>query len=298
MTQKAVRYRIRPGGPWQVALPGVYAGQAGQLSDQQRAMAAFLYAHHALAVTGLAAIAYHGGVRDPGETVEVLVPLANRQRDVGFVRLRPTSIEPGAYYRDGALNYVPLDRAIADAARAMNDLAHIRDLVAGSVQAGKVAVWQLQRELDAGPRQGSARLRHVLAEVADGVRSVAEADLRLLVREFRLPAPLYNAALIVNGRFLATPDAWWPDYGVAVEVDSKAWHLSPADWERTLRRDAAMTEQGILVLHFTPAAVRSGRREVAAKIRATLAASGGPLPHISARPVDSQLRPQSPRPPR
>ena len=74
--------------------------------------------------------------------------------------------------------------------------------------------------------------------------------------------------------------------GVAAEVDSREWHLSPADWERTLVRDARMTEQGILVLRFTPRRIRTAGREVALQIRAALRVSGGRrLPQIVARPA-------------
>lgn len=163
MTPKALRHRTRPGGPWQVILPGVYASQPGRLSDRARAMAALLYARQPLAITGPAAMAFHGAFKDAGEVVDVLVPLESRQRDSGFVRLRRTSIEPGAFFREGMLTYVPLDRAIADTARALTDMTQVRALVSASVQRGSVAIWQLQRELAAGPRQGSARLRAVLA---------------------------------------------------------------------------------------------------------------------------------------
>lgn len=285
MTPKALRHRARPGGPWQVILPGVYACHPGRLSDRARAMAALLYARRPIAITSSAAMAFHGAVKDGGDLVDVLVPLASRQQDAGFVRLRRTCIEPGAYFHEGPLTYVPLDRAIVDAARSVTDMTKVRDLVSANVQRGSVAIWQLQRELAAGPRQGSARLRAVLAEVADGVRSVAEADLRLIVRQFRLPTPFYNPALFTAGQFLASPDAWWPEYGVAVEVDSRAWHLSPAHWERTLVRDAAMTEQGILVLHFTPTVLRARPRQVAGQIKSTLAVSRGQLPHIETRPA-------------
>jgi hypothetical protein len=192
---------------------------------------------------------------------------------------------PGAYYRDGAVTYAPLDRAVADAVRRLTDMSEVRELVATSVQRGKVEVWQLARELDLGPVAGSARLRLALSEVADGVRSVAEADLRALVKQFRLPDPLYNPKLFVAGEFLAMPDAWWPGYGVAAEVESKAWHMSPADWQRTLDRQARMSAEGILVLPFAPVRLRTARQQVAKEIRSALANSRGPLPHITTRPV-------------
>jgi hypothetical protein len=285
MSEKAVRYRTRPGGPWQVVLPGVYLDSGGVLTDRQRAVAAFLYAQRAIAITGMTAVAWHGIKVGRSDLVDVLVPQGQRRSDAGFVRLKRTSIRPGVDYRDGAVSYAPLDRAIADAARQLTDMSEVRDLVATCVQRGKVEVWQLARELSLGPVAGSARLRLALGEVADGVRSVAEADLRSLVKQFRLPDPLYNPKLFVAGEFLAMPDAWWPDFGVAAEVESKAWHMSPADWQRTLERQARMSAEGILVVPLLPARLRTAQRQVAREIRSALANSHGPLPHITTRPI-------------
>ena len=285
MTEKALRYRTRPDGPWEVVLPGIYATHRGQLTEKQRAAAAFLYAGRGIAVTGMAAMAWHGLRQQQGQPIDVLVPLQYRRSDAGFARLLRTSIMPGVDFRDGAVTYVPLDRAIADAVRRLSDMSEVRDLIASAVQRGKVGIWELARELDLGPRQGSARLRLALAEVSDGVRSVAEADLRSLVKQFRLPDPMYNPKLFVAGEFLAMPDAWWPESGVAAEVQSKAWHMSPADWQRTLDRQARMSAQGIVVLPFAPVRLRTAKQQVAKEIRSALANSRGPLPHITARPV-------------
>jgi hypothetical protein len=116
------------------------------------------------------------------------------------------------------------------------------------------------------------------------VRSVAEADLRAIVGQFRLPTPLYNPRLFVGSEFLASPDAWWQEAGVAAEVDSKAWHLKPSDWEKTLARHDRMTAQGILVLRFPPARLRAAKKDVAKEIRSALTVSRGPLAHIQTRP--------------
>jgi very-short-patch-repair endonuclease len=72
---------------------------------------------------------------------------------------------------------------------------------------------------------------------------------------------------------IAAADAWWPEVAAAAEVDSRSWHLSPADWERALRRHARLTAHGILVLHFTPRPIRTEPAEVAAAIRAALDAA-------------------------
>jgi len=185
----AIRHRTRPDGPWQVVLPGVYLDRGGQLMAAQRATAAYLYAGRASAVTGPAALAWHGVPVKPTEFVDVLVPLSYQRGNAGFARLRRSSLPPRASYTEGAVTYACVDRAIVDAARQMTDLADVRAVVAAGVQRGKVHVMQLAEELNRGPTAGSARLRMALAEVADGVRSIAEADLLKIIMESRLPAP-------------------------------------------------------------------------------------------------------------
>ena len=94
--------------------------------------------------------------------------------------------------------------------------------------------------------------RSVLAEVADGIRSTAEGDLRDVIRTARLPIPLFNPSLYDGDAFLGKPDAWWQDAGVAGKVDSRAWHLSPDHWDRTRQRHDLMGVSGVIVLHFSP----------------------------------------------
>ncbi len=202
-----------------------------------------------MAVTGPAALAWHGLAAEPADFVDVLVGSACRRQSVGFARLHRTGLEPNVAFRDGAVSYAPPARAVADTVRQLADLAEIRAVVAAGVQRGKVHIWQLAEELARGPSQGSAGLRQALAEVAGGVRSAAEADLVRLIRRARLPMPLLNPRLYVGGKFLASPDAWWPDAGVAVEVDSRQWHLSPAD----MGADHGPSRPDELARHHRPA---------------------------------------------
>ena len=66
---------------------------------------------------------------------------------------------------------------------------------------------ELTGELAAGPSAGSALLREALAEVGDGVRSVAEADFRDLILRSGLPRPVFNAKLFdADGTFIAMVD--------------------------------------------------------------------------------------------
>jgi hypothetical protein len=298
MTQAAIRHRIRPDGPWQVVLPGGYLSHRGAMTARQRHVAAFLYAGrlsgHALAVTGPAAVAWHGirAGAPSAEWVDVLVSPGCRRRDAGFARLHPTTVRPGAAFWDGPVCYAPPARALADAARELRDPGDVRAVVAAGVQQGKVTVPQLAEEIALGPMRQSAGLRRVLAEVAQGVRSGAEADLVALIRRARLPVPMLNPSLFIGDQFLAIPDAWWPEAGVAAEVDSQEWHLSPDSWKATMARHAQMSAQGIIVLHFPPSRIRTAGREVAAEIRSALAAARGRgLPAVRAESAVQVLAP-------
>jgi hypothetical protein len=204
--------------------------------------------------------------------VDVLVPQATRRQDAGFVRVHRTARLPRLVCFAGEVIYVLAPRAVADAVRGMTDIREVRAVVADSVQRGICPVPRLAEELCAGPVRGSARLRAALAEVADGIRSSAEADLRSLIKRARLPMPMFNPRLFAGETFIATPDCWWAHAAVAAEVDSREWHLSPRDWERTLARHARMGSHGIVALHFTPGQIRARPHETAAKIRAALAA--------------------------
>ena len=104
MSAKALRYRTRPEGPWEIVLPGVYATCRGRLTEKQRAVAAFLYAGRGIAITGQAAMAWHGLRQQQGEVIDVLVPLHYKRGDAGFARLLRTSIMPGVDFRDGAVS--------------------------------------------------------------------------------------------------------------------------------------------------------------------------------------------------
>ena len=270
MTDRALRYRIRYGGPWQRLLPGVYLAVTGTPTTDQRDMAGLLYAGPGSLLTAAAALRRLGLKAPRVDVVHVLVPAARRRQSTGFVQVLRTTRVPEQACISGRIRFAMAARAVADAARTLKDLAEVRAVVADSVQRRWCRVAELAEELRRGPATGSAHFRRVLAEVADGIRSAAEADLRDLVKRAGLPMPMFNARLYAGQVLIAVADAWWPDAAVAAEVDSREWHLSPEDWERTLRRHARLTAHGILVLHFTPKQIRTEPAAVVAAIKAAL----------------------------
>jgi very-short-patch-repair endonuclease len=282
MTAGVLRRRTEQGGPWQQLLPRVYLTVTGSPTRDQREIAALCYAGETSLITGLPALR-RVGVRVPDcDQVTVLVPAKRHVRSVSYVTIWQTMRMPELVMYRGPIQYALPDRAAADAARETTSVNQIRAVVANALQQRWCTVEGLEAELREGPRRGRSPLRRVLAEVASGVRSVPEGALRKLLDAAGLPTPQFNAKVYAGQEFIARPDAWWPDAGVAVEVDSKEWHLSPDDWQLTMSRHARMSAHGIIVLHFTPRQIRTESEWVIAQIRSALAA-GRARPRLALR---------------
>jgi len=267
-----------------VLLPNVYIAATGSPSRAQQQIAAQLYGGPQSVITGSAAALCHR-IRAPGsDCVDVLVPLGCQRRNSGFAKLHRTSRLPEHVYTFGPIRYALAPRAVADTVRSLTSLRDVRAVIADAVQRQRCDVAELAVELAAGPSAGSALFREALSDVAEGIRSAAEGDLKDLLARSNLPMPLFNATLLAGSTFVAKPDAWWPDAGVAVEVDSREWHMSPQDHERTLERQARMGKYGIVVLPFTPKQIRTRPAEVVAQIRGALDSAHG-RPPLSFRTV-------------
>ena len=286
MTLSQLRYWIRPGGPWQRLLPGVYLAATGTPTRVQTEIAAMRYAGPGSVLTGTASLRRHG-IRVPeGKALTVLIPGGRVRAGWSFVRVWPTTRMPEFVLADGAVRFTRAARAVADASRELGSLREVRAVTAAAVQRQCCRLADLSEELAHAPMRRSAWLRQALAEVADGVRSVAEGDLRDLIIGAQLPHPMFNPRLYLGRAFLAKPDAWWPAAGVAVEVNSREWHLSPEDWERTEARHARMGACGIILLPFTPRQIRTDPASVTARIKSALrAGQGRPALAVRTRPA-------------
>lgn len=274
LSRGALRWRIGR-GRWQEPLPGVFAAITGSLSVRQRALAALLYAGPEAQLTGVGALRIHGLRYLPSDDwIRVLVPESQHRRSAGFARLhRTVRLDPNPEH-PVPLVLASVPRAVVDAARWCGDQRLITAMVADAVQRKLITVADLANELEYAPRKGSPMLRYAMAETADGVRSVAEADLRrLLLRSTVLPKVLWNPHLTADagGRTLPTPDGWIVEAGIALEVDSREHHSSPRGWERTLARHNLLARYGALVLHIVPAQIRRDPAAVVRQIEHTYA---------------------------
>jgi len=290
LSDNALRHRLRLGGPWRPLLPGVYLAATGTPTIIQQEMAAMLHAGPGSVITGPAAVRHHRLRGPAADFIDVLMPASRKRHDAAFARLYRTTRMPGRISRFGPLRYALPARAVADTARGLASLREVRAVVADAVQRGRCQVQDLHAELTAGPSVGSALFREALTDVADGIRSAAEGDLKDLLATSGLPMPLFNPSLYDGSIFIARPDAWWPECGVAVEVDSREWHMSPEDHASTLARGRRMGGRLIIVLRFTRKQIRSDPAGVVAEIRRALDSARG-RPPLNLRTVPASAAP-------
>ncbi len=262
LSRHAIGYRLRDGGPWRLLLPGVYLTLPGVPTQAQWETAAILHAGPHAVITGPAALRFYEFRQIPthdGDAVDVLNPARSRRASAGRVRVHRTAHMPSLWVQGPSVRrYAFPARAVVDTARWLDDLREVRALVGDAVQNRHCAIAQLADELRAGGTPNGALLRKVIAEATDGIRSAPEAELRDLIIKARMPMPLFNPRLYLpNGHFIACPDAWWPDAGVAIEIDSRRWHMAPDDWERTMTRHSELAQYGIVTLHVTPHQLRT-----------------------------------------
>ncbi|MEU7060341.1 hypothetical protein [Streptomyces sp. NPDC046197] len=311
-----VNEQCRPGGPWQQMLPGVFLLHPGPPTSEDRLHAVLMYAargpvqepppgvpaqptarkpHRPVdpeaMITGLAALTLYGFSTAPPllslEKIDVLVPRLRRVRSTGFARIVRTAALPVPEPVTG-LPVAPVPRALADAVATLADADAVRRLLTEAVRAGHCEPAAVVRELT------QARLLsrpHVVDAVdsllAEG-RAIAEDRLYRMVREYRLPDPLWNVDLrLPGGPHLGGLDAYWPEEAVALELDTRAPRQGDrpdedALWSEYARKREHLERLGITVVHITPRKLRDAMEQQATVVRTALmaAADREPAAHV------------------
>ncbi|MPZ82190.1 MAG: hypothetical protein GEV28_18035 [Actinophytocola sp.] len=278
--------RCVPGGPWQRPLPGVLLLGNMDPTRRQLTEAALLYAGPDALVTGLEACTRHGLRNTPAdERVHLLVPDGRKVHSSGYVVIERTRRLPEQVVRDG-VPLAPLTRSVLDACRRLKAFDPVRALLTEAVQRGGLHPHWLLHELEMGSQRGTAIPREVLKDVTAGARSVAEIDAMRVWRRTGLPQPVWNMPLHHDhGAYVATPDAWCDEVGLAWEIDSFEFHFRRADYADTVSRNARYAAAGVVVVQTVPNRLRNEPDAVAAELVAAYrAAEARPRPPVHLRP--------------
>ena len=146
------------------------------------------------------------------------LPLRSRQGGIVTHR-RQGRLHPDVVH---GIPVVGPDRAFVDSALLLSfrDLVRAGDALCrlGLTTPERLQVYAIERHLD-----GVRRARRAAPHVRDGVDSVRETDLRLLLRFARLPEPEVNGWIVNDaGAVIARGDLLYRRYQVVVEHDG--WH--------------------------------------------------------------------------
>jgi hypothetical protein len=282
MTGSALAWRLGKGKRWQVILPGVCGAFTGTATEHQRMIAALLYAGEDSFITGSTACRWHWlrKVRDCGH-VHIAV-IGRKLENVGFVRFQRTARVANCVGFKG-LRIAPIARCVVDATLTMTNLDEVRALLTEAVMRKGLNVQDLVAEAALTPTRGSRLLRQAIHEVVTGARSAAEAkNVQLTRRSTVLPKLHYNCSLMGPKGFIAKPDAYAEESGVAQEIDSVEFHIYPGPWKETMARRARMVSAGIRVLEAPPSRLDDDPTGVLAEFESThlIGLQSGPPPGV------------------
>ncbi|MGC9499052.1 hypothetical protein [Streptomyces sp. WG7] len=306
--------QCRPGGPWQRILPNVVLLHPGPPTSEERLHAVLLYAardrtggvnggaaagvtasvpvqpgreetppapaYAEAMITGLAALTLHGFSATPPlpslDVIDVLVPRLRRLRTTGCARIVRTTALPTPVQVTG-VPVAPVARALADAVAEPADAGVVRRLLTEAVRGGHCEPAAVVRELNRARLLSRPHVVDAVDSLAAEGRALAEQRLYRMVREHGLPEPVWNVGLrLPGGPHLGGVDAFWPEHGVALELDTRAHRQQDDDalWAEHAGRREHLERLGITVVHLTPRKLRDCPEHQATVVRTALMAAG------------------------
>jgi hypothetical protein len=280
--------------------PSTYLLSAGPITDHQLIGAALVHAGRDLVVTGAVACRLVGLTDVPAvHGVDVLVPAGRRRVSTPYVRVHPTTRRPQWWQHGCGARVAAPHRALVDTCRRVTSLRAVRAVLLAAVASGQCHIDEVQAELDAGSRRGTALIRRAVRDAEAGAWSAPEAEVADVVRAARLPPCLLNPSLLVDGDFVGQPDGWFPGLGLGWEVESRRHHAEDESFDATLARHDRFAAFGLQLLHVTPRRARAMGSRYADVLTAAVAARRRAAvpepPGLVVRPYDPRARTLSAR---
>jgi very-short-patch-repair endonuclease len=255
-SRHAIAHRLER-GRWRRLIRGVYLTNSGVPTYGDWMRAALLWAHADAVVAGLGALRLQRlecGLS--GWPLVLLVPRGCSRRSTGQIVVRHTTRLPRPMYIED-FPVAPAARSLVEAGLLINDIAYIRELMAGAAQQRLCTPAMIDDELARAPKRGSALLRRVLREISAGAESVPECEVAEILNGARITGFTQNTTILDrSGRQIGRGDVVWEEERAVLEIDGQQWHAGPAQWQQTMRRHNRLEVAGYAVLHYPPADIR------------------------------------------
>lgn len=132
---------------------------------------------------------------------------------------------------------------------------------------------ELRTFFQASQRRGVTQAREALALADPLCGSVAETQVRLLLRRAGLPAPVTQHTVHGSDRTVRT-DFAWPWARVVLEVDGFRYHSAQGDFQSDRTKQNALVQAGWTVIRVTVADIRDRPAYVVAQVNEALSRAG------------------------
>ena len=254
--QREVTHRLRT-GRWIGIHRGVYLVGGAPMSPAVTRRAAVLAVGEQASCSHQTAASIWGLRIPVDETcIHVLAPY-ERVASFNHVKLHRTT----AFYDDdltrvGGLAVTSVERTIVDTA-ALVGPRRLEQVIDAALRQKLLDLTRLQKcvaRLGAGPNRRTAPVHRALADRVPGYKpgdSDLESDVLRLIREWRLPLPVQNYRLVLDGiRFHL--DLAWPRERVTVELDSWEYHRGRQAFDDDRRRSNLLVAHRWTGFRFTP----------------------------------------------
>lgn len=274
MTYRQVRQRLSS-GLWVQVARGVYRHSVVPETPVSRLLAACV-AHDGLASHRCAA-ALHRIDGFKLDRVEIVLPVG-KTREIKGVRLHESS--QMNLTKPVTIDGVPttcLPRTFVDLA-AVVSRKRLDYAIDSVLRDRRLRLIDLERVLTAHSRRGRdgcGKLRSALEDRCGRDRVPLSAWSRMveaLLVEAGLQRPVLEHRVDdAQGRFVAQVDLAYPNHCVAIELDSKRWHMNHVSFESDRDRRNRLIQAGWQVLNFTWDYYKSDPAGLCALVRSTLA---------------------------
>lgn len=244
--------RLLQSGDWVVLAPGIYFTQSSPPQDRALALAAQIAAGEGSVISGAMALRLQGVRCDAAARVTVLVPHDRAAPKANELINPKRCVTMPDHLSDGLLRVVSVARAAIDHCIGVRTLDDARARLVGPVQQRSCTSKQL---LAAAREAGrvSPLVRAALDEIADGVHSVAEARARNQLVKAGFPAGRWNLSMCApEDKFYFSPDCFWEEARLVLEIQSKEFHWRDSEWQSTMRRVNRLSGLGLLVVQVAP----------------------------------------------
>jgi hypothetical protein len=237
---------------------GVYAVGHRRLTNSGRWLAAVRALGNGAVLSHVHAAALWNLRHPPGGRIHVTVPKGGRAKRKGLIVHRSVDLPPDHVTLHDGIPVTTPARTLADLAGTVEAPALARAVEAAEFH-GLLHVPSLLAACAGRP--GARRIRKLVEAELPHTRSEFEVAFVALCDRYGLPRPIMNAQI-----YGYEVDAYWPDHGLAVELDSWRHHGTRAAFERDRERDAELQARGITIVRFTYGQVTTRQRWVASRL--------------------------------